>query len=60
MAVTTTNTKEQKVNNFTDGRLWINNKASNRNEYQEDSGGGGEERPTRKADNLAAISEPIF
>jgi hypothetical protein len=32
--------------------------ASNRNEYQEDSWGG-KPRPARKADNLAAICEPI-
>jgi hypothetical protein len=31
--------------------------AFNRNEYQESSGGKG--RPERKADNLAAICEPI-
>jgi hypothetical protein len=31
--------------------------ASNRNEYQEYSGGKG--RPARKADNLTAIYEPI-
>jgi hypothetical protein len=31
--------------------------ASNRNEYQEFSGGKG--RPERKADNLTAICEPI-
>jgi hypothetical protein len=34
--------------------------ASNRNEYHEPSlGGGGKGRPTRKADNLTAICEPI-
>jgi hypothetical protein len=35
--------------------------ASNRNEYQEPSwgGGGGKGRPARKADNLTAICEPI-
>jgi hypothetical protein len=34
--------------------------ASNGNEYQEDSwGGGGKGRPARKADNLTAICEPI-
>jgi hypothetical protein len=34
--------------------------ASNRNEYQESSrGGGGKGRPVRKADNLTAICEPI-
>jgi hypothetical protein len=34
--------------------------ASNRNEYQELSGGGGGKgRPARKADNLTAICEPI-
>jgi hypothetical protein len=34
--------------------------ASNRNEYQEFSGGGGGKgRPARKADNIVAICEPI-
>jgi hypothetical protein len=32
--------------------------ASDRNEYLEDSWGG-KARPTRKADNLTAICEPI-
>jgi hypothetical protein len=32
--------------------------ASNRNEYQESSGGKG--RPAREADNLTATCEPIF
>jgi hypothetical protein len=32
--------------------------ASNKNEYQEFSWGGGEERQARKADNLNAIYEP--
>jgi hypothetical protein len=33
--------------------------ASNRNEYQESSWGVKAGRPTRKADNLTAICEPI-
>jgi hypothetical protein len=31
---------------------------SNRNEYQESSGGGGKKRPACRADNLAAVYEP--
>jgi hypothetical protein len=39
--------------------LWVDS-AINRNEYQEFScGGGGKDRPARKADNLTAICEPI-
>jgi hypothetical protein len=34
--------------------------ASNSNEYQESSGGGGKGRPARKADNLTAICKPII
>jgi hypothetical protein len=33
--------------------------ASNRNEYQESSWGGGEVRPARKALNFTAICEPF-
>jgi hypothetical protein len=32
--------------------------ASNRNEYQESSWGGGKERPARKVENLTVICEP--
>jgi hypothetical protein len=37
---------------------WVDS-ASDRNENQESSGGGGKGRPAHKADNLTAICEPI-